>query len=113
MKNARIAIATICLLWTAVAPVHTGEAATTFAGAIVGVDQAKRTITFQTRDGQIWTFPVADHRLLKREHAAKGDQVMIEIDVRDRITKIAKISKLPRMEHSLSESIKSLYDARP
>ena len=44
----------------AVATVLITEAATTFAGAIVDIDQAQRTITFQTSTGQTWTMPVAD-----------------------------------------------------
>jgi len=112
MKSARIAIVTICLLWMAVAPVLTSEAATTLAGAIVGVDHTQRAVTFQTGDGQIWTLSVADSNILKKEQIVKGDQVIIEIDVRDRITKIVKISGQP-LKHSLPESITSLYDARP
>ena len=96
MKKTRIAIATICLLWAAVAIVLTSEAATTFAGAIVGIDQAQRTITFQTMDGQTWTLPVADSNVLKQEQIAKGDRVRIEVDLSgsdlsERITKITKI----------------------
>lgn len=112
MKIARIAIVTIIMLWMAVASVLTSEAATTFAGAILSVDRVQRTVTFQTKNGEIWTLPVADLNLLNKEQVTKGDQVLIEIDVRDRITKIAKISNQP-LENSLSESIKSLYDARP
>jgi len=95
MKKTRIAIATICLLWATVAIVLTSEAATTFAGAIVGIDQAQRTITFQTREGRTWTIPVTDSNILTQQQVAKGDQVRIEVDLSEldlseRITKITK-----------------------
>lgn len=97
MKKTMIAIATICLLWTAVATVRISEAATTFSGAIVGIDQVERTITFQTRTGQTWTIPVADSDILKQQ-IAKGDRVRVDVELNDsdfskRITKITKIRK--------------------
>ena len=108
MKKNRIALATICLLWAAVAAVLASEAATTFAGAIVGIDQAQRTITFQTMDGQTWTLQMADSNILKKEQVDKGDRVRIEIDVSQRITKITKIPEQP-----LSEPTQSLDEVRP
>ena len=108
MKKARIAIATICLLWAGVAAILASEAATTVAGAIVGIDQAQRTITFQTMDGQTWALAVADSNILKQKQVAKGDRVRIEIDVSGRITKITKI-----LEQPLSEPIQSLDEVRP
>ena len=95
MKKIKIAIATICLLWTAVATVLVSEAATTFAGAIVGIDQVQHTITFQTSTGQTWTISVADSNILKQQ-VAMGDRVMIDVELNDsdmsrRITKISKI----------------------
>ena len=53
MKKIKIVIAIICLLCATVATVLASEAATIFTGAIVGIDETQRTITFQTRDGQI------------------------------------------------------------
>lgn len=99
MKNAMIAIATICLLWTTVTTVRISEAATTFAGSIIGIDQAQRTITFQTVTGQTWTISVADSNILKQQ-VAKGDQVMIdvELDDSDMSRRITKITKIPRGE---------------
>jgi hypothetical protein len=91
MKKVRIAIAAICLLWAAVATVLVSEAVSTFAGAIVGIDQARRTITFQAMDGQTWALAVGDSNILKQEQVAKGDRVRIEIDSSGRITKITKI----------------------
>jgi hypothetical protein len=111
MKNSRIAIITICLCWLGGATVLTSsavEAATTFAGAVVGIDHEQRTITFQTSDGQTWTLPVADPNVLKHEQVAKGDQVSIEIDLSERITKITKVSA-----HHRSEAPPTLDDVRP
>jgi hypothetical protein len=97
MKNTMITIATICLLWTTVTIVRISEAATTFAGSIIGIDQAQQTITFQTVTGQTWTISVADSTILKQQ-VAKGDQVMIDVELNEsdfskRITKITKIGK--------------------
>ncbi len=108
MKKPRIALATIYLFWAAVAAVLTSEATTTFAGAIIGIDQAQRTITFQTIDGQTWALAVGDSNILKQEQVAKGDRVRIEIDVSGKITKITKIPAQP-----LSEPIQSLDEVRP
>jgi len=113
MKKTRIAIATICLLWAAVAAVLTSEATTTFAGAIISIDQAQRTITFQTMDGQTWALAVDDSNILKQEQVAKGDRVRIEVDVSgsdlsERITKITKIR-----EGQLFEPTQSRDEVRP
>ena len=99
MKKTMFALTTIYLLWTAVVAVLTGEAATTFAGAIVGIDQAQRTITFQTSTGQTWTIPVADSNILKHQ-IAKGDRVMIDVELSDSdlSQRITKITKIPRGE---------------
>jgi hypothetical protein len=110
MKKTRIAIATIYLLCMVGGTVLTSEASTTFAGAIVGIDQAQRTITFQTGDGQTWTIPVADSNILKQEQIAKGDRVRIEVDLNgsdlsERITKITKIR-----EGQLFEPTRSLNE---
>lgn len=108
MKKPGIALATIYLLWAAIAAVLTSEAATTFAGAIIGIDQAQRTITFQTMDGQTWALAVADSNILKQEQVAKGDRVRIEIDLSGKITKITKIPDQP-----LPEPTQFLDEVRP
>ncbi len=100
MKKAKIAITTICLLWAAIATVSTSEAATTYAGAIVGIDEAQRTITFQKKDGRTWTLPVTDPNILKQKQIAEGDRVRIEVELNDSdfsqiITKITKIPDQP------------------
>ncbi|HSF67139.1 MAG TPA: hypothetical protein VLA67_06880 [Nitrospiraceae bacterium] len=113
MKKRRIAITTTCLLCAAIATVLTSEAATTYAGAIVGIDEAQRTITFQKTDGRTWTLPVTDSNILKQKQIAKGDRVRIEVELNDndfsqRITKITKIPDQP-----LPESTQSLDVIRP
>ena len=97
MKTVKIAIATISLLCATVATVLISEAATTFAGSIVGIDQIQHTITFQTSTGQTWTMPVANSNVLKQQ-IAKGDRVKIDVELSDsdlsqRITKVTKIRK--------------------
>src|SRR6476646_1768414 len=113
MKRTLFALTMIYLLWTAVVAVLTGEAATTFAGAIVGIDQAQRTITFQTMDGQTWALALSDSTILKREQIAKGDRVRIEIDLSGKITKIMKISEKPLSDQPLSEPTQFLDEVRP
>jgi hypothetical protein len=68
------------------------------AGVIVGIDQARRTITFQTMDGQTWTLVADGSNVLKQEQIAKGDRVRIEIDLSGGITKITKIPEQPLSE---------------
>jgi hypothetical protein len=99
MKNTSIAISTLFLLWTVVATDPVSEAATTFAGSIIGIDQAQRTITFQTVAGQTWTISVADPNILKQQ-VAKGDRVMIDVELNDSdlSQRITKITKIPRGE---------------
>ncbi len=100
MMTSRIAIlTTLCLLWLAGATVGTSDATTTFsASTIIGIDHALRTITFKTHEGQTWTLQVADPQILKKETVANGDQVSIEIDLNDKITKIIKLSEPPRVK---------------
>jgi hypothetical protein len=100
MKKVTIAIVTICLLCATVATVLASEAATIFTGAIVGIDETQRTITFQTRGGTIWTLPATDSNILKQEQVAKGDLVNIEIDLSYRVTKITNLSQQPLFERT-------------
>jgi len=105
LRIAILAIGLLCLLTTTVL---TSVAATTFGSStIVGIDREKRTITFQTRDGQTWTLPVADPSMLNKELVAKGDQVSIEIDLSDRITKMTRLSENAPLEPK-SEPTQSL-----
>jgi hypothetical protein len=103
------AIMIVCALCLVGTTILTSEAATTFIGStILGIDQTQRTITFQTREGQSWTLPVADPNILKKEQITNGEQVSIEIDLDERITKIIKLSGHPGSEPSQSRD-----DLRP
>ena len=94
MQPFKIPIMAICLFCMIGGAVLISEAATTFTGStVIGLDQAKRTVTFQTKEGDTWTLPVSDPNLLNKDQVAKGDRVSIEIDLNDRISKITKISE--------------------
>ena len=91
---------TLCLFCAVGSNVLTSLAATNFnRSTVVGIDQAQRSITFRTTEGQTWTLAVADPSMLKNEQLAKGDQVSIEIDLDDRIMKIVKTSGQSQSEH--------------
>ena len=95
MNRRIMVILTLCFFFCISAMVATSDAATTFGGSkIVGVDQSQRTITFKTKEGQTWTLPVADPNVLNQQSIAKGDDVTIEIDLNDRITKVVKLSEV-------------------
>jgi hypothetical protein len=65
--------------------------ATTFTGTTVeNVDPGKQTLSIKTKEGQSWTLHVADPELLKKHKLQKGDQVSIEVDTSNNVTKIAK-----------------------
>lgn len=94
MNKRIMIILTFCFFISMSAMVATSDAATVFGGSkIIGVDQAQRTITFKTKEGQTWTLPVADPNVLSRQ-IANGDDVTIELDLNDRITKIVKLSEV-------------------
>lgn len=83
---------TLYVLFAISATFSTSEATTTFGGSrIIAIDQDKRTITFKTKEGETWTLPVTDSNLLDQS-MSKEDQVTIEIDLDDRITKVVKPS---------------------
>lgn len=68
------------------------DAATIFGGSrIIAIDQGQQTITFKTKEGQTWTLPVMDPKLLKQPNA-KDEQVTIEIDLNDRIINVVQLS---------------------
>ena len=72
MQPFKIAIMAICLFCMIGGAVLTSEAATSFTGStVVGIDQAKRTVTFQTKEGDTWTLPVSDPNLLNKDQVAK------------------------------------------
>ena len=96
MNIRMILILTLWLLVSVSAIVTTSDATTVFGGSrIMAIDQDQRTITFKTKEGEIWTLPVTDPNLLNRQPIAKGDQVTIEIDLNDRITNVVKASEVP------------------
>ncbi len=93
MKTSTIVIMAALLLCVVGLNVQTSDAATSFSGSTVtAVDESKGTVTFRTKEGESWTLPVSDPELIKKKQVAQGDQVSIEIDLDDRITKIAKPS---------------------
>ena len=94
MQPIKIAIMAIYLFCMIGSAVLISEATTTFnRSTILGINHAERTVTFQTKDGQTWTLPISDPNLLSKDQVAKGDQVSIEIDMSDTITKITKLSE--------------------
>jgi hypothetical protein len=99
MNTYRIAILAMSLLGLVGVTALTSEAKTTFIGStIVGIDEAQRTVTFRTMEGQDWTLPVVDPSILKEQHLSSGDHVTIELDLSDRISKIIKLAEEPRSE---------------
>lgn len=65
--------------------------ATTYTGTRVkNVETGKQTISIKTKDGQSWTLNVADPELLKKHNVRKCDQVSLEVDTNNTVTKIAK-----------------------
>ena len=94
MRTSRITLIMFCCVLAIAATSIAAEAATTFNGStILSFDNAQRTITFQTMEGQVWTLPVSDPNLMKQETFSKGDRVGIEIDLNDRIIKITKLGE--------------------
>ena len=78
------------------------DAAATFDNStIVRVDQAQRTVTFQTSEGEMWILPVSDPSLLSSATVSKGDRVSIEVDLDNRISKITKLPEQTR-QHPMS-----------
>jgi hypothetical protein len=81
------------------ATVTTSDAATTFGGSsILAVDEGQKTITFKTKEGQTWTLPVVDSKLLSQAQVGKDDQVTIELNLNDQIIDVVKPSQAPRSD---------------
>lgn len=95
MKSYQLTVAAISLLCLLLGVnALTSKAATTFVGGtIIGIDQIQRTLTFLTKEREYWTLPVADPNILTKERLSKGDQVSIELDLNDRISKIVKLAE--------------------
>jgi hypothetical protein len=103
MNIRMILILTLWVLFFMSATVATSDAATTFGGSrIIAIDQDQRTITFKTKEGETWTLPVTDPNLLNQP-SLKEDQVTIEIDLNDRITKVVKPSAEPNPPRAETE----------
>jgi hypothetical protein len=104
MQTYQLTIAAISLLCLVLGlSALTSKATATFIrSTIVGIDQTQRTLTFRTMEGQSWTLPVADSNILTKEQLSKGDQVSIELDLTDRISKIIKLAGQPRSEQTQS-----------
>ena len=95
MKSYQLTLAAISLLCLLLGvSALTSKAATTFIGGTIGgIDQIQRTLTFLTREGEYWALPVADPNILTEEQLSKGDQVSLELDLNDRISKIVKLAE--------------------
>ncbi len=93
MKSYQLTLAAISLLCLLIGVTALTKAATTIGGTVVGIDQFQQTLTFLTREGEYWTLPVADPNILTKERLSKGDQVSIELDRNDRISKIVKLAE--------------------
>ena len=92
--NGRIMLIALSILFFAAATVTTSDATTTFGGSsILAVDEGQKTITFKTKDGQTWTLPVVDSKLLTQAQAGKDDQVTIELNLNDQIIDVVKVSE--------------------
>ena len=73
--NTRTILIVLPVLLLFIATVTASDATTTFGGSsILGVDEGQKTITFKTKDGQTWTLPVVDSKLLSQAQVGKDDQ---------------------------------------
>ena len=102
--NRRTMLILALVLLSCIATVTTSDATTTFGGSsILAVDEGQKTITFKTKEGQTWTLPVADSKLLSQAQAGKDDQVTIELDLNDRIIDVVKASDKSSVPRTDSE----------
>lgn len=101
----RIMLIALSLLFLISAtPTMTSHAATTFGGSsILAVDEGQKTITFKTKEGQTWTLPVVDSKLLTQAQAGKDDSVTIELDLNDQIVDVVKASEKSAVPKTDSE----------
>jgi hypothetical protein len=94
--HGRTSLILLYLLFFLLATGTMSNAATTFGGStIIAIDEGQKTITFKTREGQTWTLPVADSKLLNQQQVGKDDPVAIELDLNDRIIDVVKLSEAP------------------
>lgn len=92
--NGRTTLTLISLLLFFSVSVSTSDAATTFGSSkIIAIDEGQKTITFKTKEGETYTMPVADSKLLNQQQGTGKDElVTIEIDFSDRIINVVKAS---------------------
>lgn len=94
MRRRTLFLFALCV-FISISAMVTPSVATVFGGSkIVAIDQGQRTISFQTKEGETWTLPVADPDIFAHQ-LAKGDVVTIELDLNDQITKVLKMSEVP------------------
>ena len=85
------AISLLCLLLGVNA--LASRATTTYRrSTIVGIDETRRTLTILTQEGRSWTLPIWDPTILTTKQLSTEDQVSIELDRNDRISKIIKLA---------------------
>ena len=102
--NGRTNLILAFLLLFGGATVTTSHAATTFGGSrIIAIDEGQKTITFKTKDGQTWTLPVADAKLLNQQQVGKDDPVTIELNLNDQIIDVVKVSEASTAPRTDSE----------
>ena len=93
MKGRIMLLIVLSILFFATATVTTSHAATTFGGSsILAIDEGQKTITFKTKEGQTWTLPVVDSKLLAQAQTDKNDSVTIELNLNDQIIDVVKAS---------------------
>jgi hypothetical protein len=91
MKMLVLSCAALLLWLSTVLPSHSYETIMVFPmSSVLDVDRNNQQLTFKTREGQLWTLRVADPAAMNNVTLAKGDIVIIEVDVDDRIVKIQK-----------------------
>lgn len=75
----------------AASPMMVQVAETTFIGStVLVIDQPARQLTVRTAEGKVLTLPVADVALLAG--LTKGDRVSFEIDTKERIITLVKVT---------------------
>ena len=90
MNRLIVTVMAIGLLWLP-AMASAANPAKTYTGTTVeNVDTGKQTVSIKTKTGESWTLNVTDPEMLKKYNLKKGDQVSIEVDTNNNITKIAK-----------------------
>ena len=97
-------ILALLLMFVCATVTTTSHATTTFGGSrILAIDQGQKTITFKTKDGQTWTLPVADAKLLNQPQVGKDDSVTIELNLNDQIIDVVKVSEASTAPRTDSE----------